>query len=65
MQKEKEMDVRLINEVREHETLYNIFDAKHKNVSVRNEAWEAIGEALHLPGILYFSKTIRERAPLY
>jgi len=40
----------LIENVRAHPSLYDIFLVEYKDHNVRREAWQEIGDALNTPG---------------
>lgn len=40
----------LIEHVREHKSLYDVFCAEYKDQNIRKEAWEEIGTNLQMSG---------------
>lgn len=47
---------KLIENVRTHTSLYDVFSVDYKDQNVRKEAWKEIGEVLQMPDkyILYY-----------
>lgn len=44
------MNMRIINEVKKHDSLYNVQSKWYKNVPYREILWTKIGKCLGIPG---------------
>lgn len=48
------LEENLIENVRLHKSLYDIFSTDYKDQHIRKEAWEEIGDNLQMPGKILF-----------